>query len=148
MAQYPFNINVGTLDGQLEVLRLYRSDCQDAYQSGEDAVRSIFPMVAIVVTMMSADVALACDDTIVLTNWKSCAVGPLSEGGGGLDWRAVPSWANNASIRPYFFDDPRMLALHGLCNTNFKRVVMCLLPSRQGVTAYLEQHTLRTNAFP
>ncbi len=89
-------------------------------------MRSIFPMVAIFVTIVIADVAVACDQTIVLTNWKSCAVGPLSEGGGDLDWRAVPSWANNTRIRPYFFDDPRMLALHGLCNTKFKRVVMCL----------------------
>lgn len=37
-----------------------------------------------------------------------------------------PDAHNNTRIRPYFFDDPRMLALHGLCNTKFKRVVMCL----------------------
>jgi len=89
-------------------------------------VRSKYSLIAIVVTAFGADAAVACDQTIVLTNWKSCAVGPLSEVGGEEDWKAVPAWADNSSIRPYFFDDPRMLALHGLCNGKFKRVVMCL----------------------
>jgi len=80
--------------------------------------------VAAVATNISS--AFACDQTIVLSNWKSCAVGELSEEGGQSDWKAVPKWANDPKVRPYFFDDPRMLALHGLCNSKFKRVVMCL----------------------
>jgi hypothetical protein len=89
-------------------------------------VRSKFSIIAIFVTIFGADAAVACDQTIVLTNWKSCAVGPLSEEGGEQDWKAVPSWARDSKIRPFFFDDPRMLAEHGLCNSKFKRVVMCL----------------------
>ncbi len=34
----------------------------------------------------------ACDHAIVLSNWKSCAIGPLSENSGEADWAAVPTW--------------------------------------------------------
>ena len=30
--------------------------------------------------------AQACDHAIDLSNWKSCAIGPLSENGGEADW--------------------------------------------------------------
>jgi hypothetical protein len=71
-------------------------------------------------------VARACDQTIVLSNWKFCAVGPLSESGGDADWAAVPAWAKDRAIRPYFDDNPRLLANHGLCNAKYRRVVLCL----------------------
>jgi hypothetical protein len=75
---------------------------------------------------VTPNIAIACDQTIVLTNWKSCAVGALSDDGGEADWSAVPTWAKDQKVQPYFFGEPRMLALHGLCNNKFKRVVMCL----------------------
>jgi hypothetical protein len=68
----------------------------------------------------------ACDHTIVLANWKPCAIGPQSEIGGEADWAAVPTWTKNPAIRPYFFDDPRLLANHGLCNAKYHRVTLCL----------------------
>lgn len=68
----------------------------------------------------------ACDHAIVLSNWKSCAIGPLSENGGEADWAAVPAWTKNPAIRPYFLDDPRLLANHGLCNAKYHRVTLCL----------------------
>lgn len=70
--------------------------------------------------------AHACDQTIVLSNWKSCAIRELSENGGEADWLAVPAWTKDPSIRPYFYDDPRLLAIHGLCNSKYRRVVLCL----------------------
>jgi hypothetical protein len=76
--------------------------------------------------VIATPVARACDQTIVLSNWKSCAIAPLSEDGGDADWAAVPAWTNDRAIRPYFFDDPRLLANHGLCNAKFRRVVLCL----------------------
>ncbi|HEX8047269.1 MAG TPA: hypothetical protein VF537_15690, partial [Rhizobium sp.] len=30
------------------------------------------------------------------------------------------------TIQPFFYQDPRLLALHGLCNDKFHRVVLCL----------------------
>jgi hypothetical protein len=70
--------------------------------------------------------AQACDHAIVLSNWKSCAIGPLSENGGEADWAAVPAWTKNRAIRPYFLDDSRLLANHGLCNAKYHRVTLCL----------------------
>jgi hypothetical protein len=66
------------------------------------------------------------DHTIVLSNWKACAIGPLSETGGQADWAAVPAWTKDPAIRPWFDNDPRVLALHGLCSAKFHRVVLCL----------------------
>lgn len=77
-------------------------------------------------TFLMAAPALACNQTIVLTNWKSCAVGNLTETGGAGDWNAVPRWTRDAKIQSYFLHDPRLLANHGLCNEKFRRVVMCL----------------------
>ena len=76
--------------------------------------------------VIAAAPASACDQTIHPSNWNSCAVGPLSENGGEADWAAVPVWTRNPAIRPYFANDPRLLALHGLCNAKFHRVVLCL----------------------
>lgn len=75
---------------------------------------------------LSVAPALACDQTIVLTNWKSCAVGTLSEQGGSSGWDAVPTWTRSPKLQPFFFQDPRLLASHGLCNEKFHRVVLCL----------------------
>lgn len=75
---------------------------------------------------MASNPAAACDQTIKVSNWKSCAVGNLSDEGGEADWKAVPVWARDKAIRPYFESDPRLLANHGLCNNRFKRVVLCL----------------------
>jgi hypothetical protein len=79
-----------------------------------------------VVVMAAATSAQACDHAIVLSNWKSCATGPLSENGGEADWAAVPAWTKSRAIRSYFFDDPRLLANHGLCNAKYHRVTLCL----------------------
>jgi hypothetical protein len=68
----------------------------------------------------------ACDHAIVLSNWKSCAIGPLSENGGDADWAAVPAWTKSPAIRPYLLDDPQLLANHGLCNAKYHRVTLCL----------------------
>lgn len=70
--------------------------------------------------------ASACGHSVVLSNWQSCAIAPLSDGGGGNDWAAVPSWVKDPVIRRYFFDDPRLLANHGVCNAKFHRVTLCL----------------------
>ncbi|MGO7872922.1 hypothetical protein [Rhizobium leguminosarum] len=73
----------------------------------------------------SAVQAFPCDQTIVLSNWKSCQVAPLSDEGGAADWKAVPEWTRDKAISPYFLNDPRALANHGLCNAKFHRVVIC-----------------------
>jgi hypothetical protein len=70
--------------------------------------------------------AAACDQTITVSNWKSCAVGRLGTTAGVSDWNAVPQWVRDNKIKPYFFGDPRLLAVHGLCNAKFHRVVLCL----------------------
>jgi hypothetical protein len=69
--------------------------------------------------------ALAVDHTINPANWKSCAVGPLSDDG-GQDWSAVPAWTHDPAISKWFYNEPRLLANHGLCNEKFHRVVLCL----------------------
>ncbi|WP_139032165.1 hypothetical protein [Mesorhizobium amorphae] len=76
--------------------------------------------------MVDTTSARACDHAIVPSNWKSCAIGPLSENGGKADWAAIPAWTMKPAIRPYFLDDPRLLANHGLCNTKYRRVTLCL----------------------
>ncbi|MDR6904208.1 hypothetical protein J2W52_005842 [Rhizobium miluonense] len=76
--------------------------------------------------MLSTMSATACDQTVTVSNWKSCAVGPLGATAGMSDWNAVPQWVRDDKIKPYFFGDPRLLALHGLCNVKFHRVVLCL----------------------
>jgi hypothetical protein len=68
---------------------------------------------------------LAADHTINPANWKSCAVGPLSDDG-GQDWSAVPAWTRDPAISKWFYNEPRLLANHGLCNEKFHRVVLCL----------------------
>lgn len=75
---------------------------------------------------MTASVASACDQPIVFSNWKSCAIGQLSPEGGKADWAAIPSWTKDRAISPYFHNEPRLLANHGLCNEKFRRVVLCL----------------------
>jgi hypothetical protein len=76
--------------------------------------------------VITATSAHACDQPIVLSNWKSCAIGPLSEKGGDADWPAVPAWTRDSAIRPYLHDDPRLLANRGLCKANVRRVILCL----------------------
>ena len=74
---------------------------------------------------VAAAPAEACDQAIRLSNWNSCAIGRLSESGGEADWAAVPAWTRDPAIRPYFYNDPRLLANHGLCNAKFRRIVLC-----------------------
>nr|WP_246084990.1 hypothetical protein [Rhizobium glycinendophyticum] len=76
-------------------------------------------------TLAGAPNTYACDQPIVFSNWKSCAIGPLSETGGEADWKAVPKWTRSKDLRRWFMDDPRLLANHGLCNAKFRRVVLC-----------------------
>lgn len=83
-------------------------------------------LICVTVMAACAGHARACDSTIKISNWGSCRVGPLGENGGDSDWAAVPRWAKDPQIRPYFMDDPRLLANHGLCNEKFHRVVLCL----------------------
>ena len=65
--------------------------------------------------------------SIVLSNWKTCATKPLSDNGSAeADWFSVPAWTKNPAIAKYFYNDPRLLANHGLCNKKFRRVVLCL----------------------
>jgi hypothetical protein len=70
--------------------------------------------------------AFAVDRTINPANWRSCAVGPLGDIGGDADWNAVPRWTRDPAISRWFYNEPRLLALHGLCNEKFHRVVLCL----------------------
>jgi hypothetical protein len=67
--------------------------------------------------------AYACDQPIVLSNWKSCAVGAF-ETDGDADWKAVPKRTRSEDLRPWFMEDPRLLANRGLCNAKFQRVVL------------------------
>ncbi|MBY5869606.1 hypothetical protein [Rhizobium leguminosarum] len=71
----------------------------------------------------SAVQAFPCDQPIVISNWKSCYVGELSDKGGDADWQAVPEWTRDKAV--YFGHDPRALANHGLCNAKFRRVALC-----------------------
>ncbi|MBB5665475.1 hypothetical protein GGI64_004516 [Rhizobium leguminosarum] len=73
----------------------------------------------------SAVQAFPCDQPVVLSNWKSCQIAPLSEEGGAADWKAVPEWTREKAISRFFLNDPRSLANHGLCNAKFHRVVVC-----------------------
>jgi hypothetical protein len=57
-------------------------------------------------------------------NWKPCAIGNLTDDAGKGDWLAIPKWASAPHLIKYY-DSPRMLAIHGLCNEKFKRVVLC-----------------------
>jgi hypothetical protein len=64
-----------------------------------------------------------------LSNWKSCAIGPLSESADEKvaekeDWLSVPAWTK--SLSQNFYNEPRLLANHGLCNEKLRRVVLCL----------------------
>jgi hypothetical protein len=55
---------------------------------------------------------------VVLSNWKACAIGPVSDSGNvNADWSAVPAWSKG--LGQYFYNDPRLLASHGLCNEKF-----------------------------
>ena len=84
-------------------------------------------VLAILICISAISTAQAdCGHTIVLSNWRSCAVGTLSANGGNADWVAVPAWTKDRRIQPYFHGEPRLLANHGLCNEKFRRVVLCL----------------------
>ena len=85
--------------------------------------RRLLALVSIL--LGSAVQAFACDQPIVLSNWKSCQIGPLSDEGGAADWKAVPEWTREKAISRVFLNDPRSLANHGLCNAKYHRVVIC-----------------------
>lgn len=61
-------------------------------------------------------------DKIVIANWKSCATGIQTD---EISWAEIPAWARAKSLKPYYNSNPRLLALHGLCNEKFHRVVLC-----------------------
>lgn len=77
--------------------------------------------IIIGICAMSSARAEDCKNTIIFSDWKSCAIGKLSANGGDADWAAVPAWTKDRKIQPYFFGEPRMLANHGLCNEKFRR---------------------------
>jgi hypothetical protein len=81
---------------------------------------------------LSFQASYACDHTIFADNWKSCAVGDLTNDGGDGDWAAVPKWTRKPSISYFFGNEPRLLANHGLCNEKFHRVVLCLVGWEDG----------------
>lgn len=85
-------------------------------------------LASVLLAGVLADVqsAAACDQTIILSNWKSCAVGAQAANGAKSDWDVIPEWTRDEKIKPYFMDDPHLLAEHGLCNEKFHRVVLCL----------------------
>jgi hypothetical protein len=62
---------------------------------------------------------------IIIENWKPCATG-FQRKDGERSWLEIPAWARIASLRPWYYGDPRLLANHGLCNAKFHRVVLCL----------------------
>lgn len=90
-------------------------------------MRVNFAILVIFIIVFSMSAAYAdCKHTLVLSNWRACAIGPLSETGGDADWAAVPAWTRDRTIQTYFYGEPRLLANHGLCNEKFHRVVLCL----------------------
>ncbi|MGJ0510278.1 MAG: hypothetical protein ACR652_24800 [Methylocystis sp.] len=62
--------------------------------------------------------SVAGEAVIKVENWKPCATGPDYD-------TDVPSWAKSKALRPYYDDNIRRLAIHGLCNAKFRRVVVC-----------------------
>lgn len=84
-------------------------------------IRRLLALISIL--LGSAVQAFPCDQPIVISNWKSCQVGELSDKGGDADWQAVPEWTRDKAV--YFGHDARALANHGLCNTKFRRVALC-----------------------
>jgi hypothetical protein len=69
--------------------------------------------------------ALAVDHTINPANWRACAVGPLSDIGGEADWAAVPDWTRDPAISRWFYNEPRLLANHGLCKSSTESSSAC-----------------------
>lgn len=63
------------------------------------------------------------EKTIRPENWKSCSTGKMSIE--NISWKEIPAWARAKHLQPYYHFNPRALALHGLCNAKFKRVVYC-----------------------
>ena len=55
-------------------------------------------------------------------NWRPCATGIRHE---EPSFDEIPAWAAAPSLCPYYEGEPRLLAMHGLCNAKFHRVVMC-----------------------
>jgi hypothetical protein len=101
----------------------------------------IFPELVALAIIVSTS-AHACEHTVVLSNWKSCAVGPLGQNGGETDWLAVPAWTKDPAIRPYFYDNPRLLALRGLCKMNDPAELASAL--RANCALIVEAQRLRT----
>ena|ERR1700730_4018328 len=78
----------------------------------------------------------AANAKIIPENWKPCADaanGVVYEHTTNFDGKPIvltrfqiPAWAHDPAIRPYYMDDPLLLANHGLCNAKFHRIVLCL----------------------
>jgi hypothetical protein len=71
-------------------------------------------LAAIALATLTAP-ALAADRTINPANWKSCAIGPLGDIGGEADWASVSRWTRDPAISRWFYNEPRLLALHADC---------------------------------
>ncbi|WP_064693614.1 hypothetical protein [Rhizobium aegyptiacum] len=84
-------------------------------------------LMALISSLLGSAVqAFPCDQPIMISNWSLCAIANVSDEGGQADWKAVPAWTRQKAISAYFGNEPRLLANHGLCNTKFQRVVLCL----------------------
>src|ERR1700730_15102582 len=81
---------------------------------------------ALLLETLAATSAYTCDHSIVISNWKSCAIGPIGMSGNqagddAADRKAIPTWS-----RRMVGDDSLLLANPGLCNEKFHRIVYCL----------------------
>lgn len=78
----------------------------------------------ILIAMLIATSPAIADTTIKPENWKSCSVkSTISDK--TPDWSEIPHWARAPHLVK-IYEEPRILALHGLCNEKFKRIVLCL----------------------
>jgi hypothetical protein len=58
------------------------------------------------------------EQIIVIENWRPCSIGNNYD-------KDIPEWAKSKELAPYYGGNTRSLAIHGLCNEKFKRVVLC-----------------------
>jgi hypothetical protein len=91
-----------------------------ALAAGGEAMKTT---VALFIALSLALSAGAAHSKIVIANWKPCATGIQHD---DPSWDEIPAWARAKSLQPYYLGEPRLLAIHGLCNKKFHRVVLCL----------------------
>jgi hypothetical protein len=116
------------------------------------------PMLAILTLAVAAAPAMA-DPKIIAENWAPCANaanGVVYERTTNFRGEPIiitrlqpPAWTRTRSLRPYYLDNPLLLATHGLCNAKFHRLVICLpgwqenhedTPTRRVCAAYAIAH--------